>query len=318
MSVYISGSLAFDRIMNFNGNFQDHILLDKLHMINISFMVDDMIERRGGCAGNIAYTMALLGEHPVILSAAGKDFGDYGAHLQDVGLSLEGIRVDRNLFTALCFITTDLSGNQLTGFYPGAMARPCGYTFPGLQSDDLAIVSPGNMDDMQKLPEFYRGKGVRFIFDPGQQLPVFTKDMMSRAIDGAFAYVCNDYELGMTCKLLELKEEEELLKSVEWIITTLGASGCRVRGRDGTDAHIKAVPCDQVLDPTGAGDAHRGGLLFGLTHGLSVIEACQFGSVSASYAIACQGTQEHHFTPEDFTKRYESAYGPMPLTLAGK
>ncbi len=315
MSIYVSGSLAFDRIMNFHGNFQDHVLMDKLHMLNISFMVDDMIERRGGCAGNIAYTLALLGEKPIILGCGGRDFDSYADHLKEVGLSVEGIRRDPELFTALCYITTDLSGNQITGFYPGAMARPCGYKFENLGSEDLAIVSPGNMEDMQSLPKLYREHNVRYIFDPGQQLPIFTKDMLNTAIDGAFAYVCNDYELGMTAKLLELEREDDLLNQVEWLITTLGAQGCRVRGRDGTDEIIAPVPCEHVADPTGAGDSHRSGLLFGLSHGLSVVESAKFGSVTASYCIACQGTQEHHFTKEDFVQRYNSVFGEMPISL---
>lgn len=315
MAIYVSGSLAFDRIMNFNGNFQDHVLMDKLHMLNISFMVDDMVERRGGCAGNIAYTLSLLGEKPVILSAVGKDFGDYAAHLENCGISTEGIRVDDSLFTALCFITTDLKGNQVTGFYAGAMQKPCAYTFPAPSKDDLAICSPGNMDDMCHLPDIYREKGIRFIFDPGQQLPIFTKDSMNGAIEGAFAYVCNDYELGMTQKLLELSDEKSLLEKVEWLVVTLGGEGCRLLGRDGTDVKVPAVPCDNVVDPTGAGDSHRSGLLFGLSHGLSVPEAAKYGSVTASYAIACQGTQEHHFTPEEFTARYEAAFGPLPVAV---
>ena len=315
MSIYVSGSLAFDRIMNFNGNFQDHVLMDKLHMINISFMVDDMIERRGGCAGNIAYTLALLGEKPIILACGGRDFDSYADHLRSVGLSLEGIRRDPDLFTALGFITTDLSGNQITGFYPGAMKKPCGYQFASLGSEDLAIVSPGNMEDMQNLPRLYREKHVRFIFDPGQQLPIFSKDMLNAAIDGAFAYVCNDYELGMTSKLLGLAREEDLLDRVEWLITTLGAEGCRVRGRDGTDELIAPVPCEHVADPTGAGDAHRSGLLFGLSRGLSVVQSARFGSVTASYCIACHGTQEHHFTMDDFAARYRSVFGKLPISL---
>lgn len=315
MSIYVSGSLAFDRIMNFPGNIQDHVLMDKLRKLSISFMVDGMIERRGGCAGNIAYTLAQLGEKPVILSCGGRDFDSYAAHLQEVGLPLEGIRRDEELFTALCFITTDLSGNQITGFYPGAMAKPCNYEFTDLGEKDLAIVSPGNMEDMQHLPDLYREKKVRFIFDPGQQLPVFTRDMLSAAIEGAFIYVCNDYEIGMTSKLLGLGREEDLLEKVEWMITTLGEQGCRVRGRDGTDELIAPVPCDNVVDPTGAGDSHRSGLLFGLQHGLSVVESAKFGSVSASYCIACQGTQEHRFTKEDFVQRYQSVFGDMPISF---
>ncbi|MDO5536204.1 MAG: carbohydrate kinase family protein [Desulfovibrionaceae bacterium] len=315
MSIYVSGSLAFDRIMNFNGYFQDHILKDRLHMLNVCFMVDNMVVRRGGCAGNIAYTLALMGEKPSILSTVGRDFAEYREHLAGMGIRLDGVQVDEKLFTALCYITTDRSNNQITGFYAGAMLTPSTYAFPGIAAGDLAIVSPGNMDDMQRFPDVYRENGVRFIFDPGQQMPLYTKETLSRAIRGAFAYVSNDYELGLTCKLLELGREEDLLDSVEWIITTMAADGCRVRGRDGTDTVIPALPCANVADPTGAGDSQRSGLLFGLAHGLSVPEAARYGSVTASYAIEHQGTQEHSFTFEDFRGRYEAAFGPMPVTF---
>ncbi len=312
MAIYVSGSLAFDRIMNFNGRFQDHILADRLHMLNVCFMVDNMVVRRGGCAGNIAYTLALLGERPLIISAVGSDFEDYARHLEKHGLSLDGITVDEKLFTALCYITTDLDNNQITGFYAGAMMTPSAYAFPIVSATDLAIVSPGIMDDKQRLPETYRRHRVRFICVPGQQMPLFTSETLSGAIQGAFAFVSNDYELGLTCKLLGLGKEEELLGTVEWLITTLAADGCRIRGRDGTDVTIPAIPCGSVADPTGAGDAQRGGLLFGLSRGLSVPEAAKYGSVTASYAIEQQGTQVHHFTATDFRKRYEAAYGPMP------
>lgn len=314
MSIYVSGSLAFDRIMTFNGNFQDHVLMDKLHMLNISFMVDSMIERRGGCAGNIAYTLALLGEKPVLVSSAGRDFAGYARHLESVGLSLEGVRLDEERFTALCYITTDLKGNQITGFYPGAMAVPSTYGFPYLAAGDLAIVSPGNMDDMQRLPGLYRDRGVRFLFDPGQQLPLFTADMLEGAVRGSFAYVCNDYELGMTCQTLGCKEED-LFSLTSWLITTLGERGARVRGQDGSDVLVPAVPCAEVLDPTGAGDSQRSGLLLGLARGLPVPEAAKLGAVSASFAIECRGTQEHRFGREDFVQRYEAAFGPMPFDL---
>lgn len=314
MAIYVSGSLAFDRIMAFNGNFQDHVLMDKLHMLNISFMVDSMIERRGGCAGNIAYTLALLGEHPVLVAAAGKDFAGYLEHLKQTGVATEGIRIIDDQFTALCYITTDLKGNQITGFYPGASSMPASYGFPFLGKDDLAIVSPGNMDDMARLPDLYREKGVRFIFDPGQQLPVFTDQALIKGVQGSLAYVCNDYELGMTCKKLGIAETD-MFRYTEWLITTLGEKGARVRGRDGTDVQIPAAPCSRVADPTGAGDSHRAGLLVGLSRGLSVPEAAKLGAVSASFAIEQMGTQEHHFTKEDFRQRYEVAYGPMPVEL---
>ncbi|MDR3361707.1 MAG: carbohydrate kinase family protein [Desulfovibrio sp.] len=312
MSIYISGSLAFDRIMTFPGNFQDHILTDKLRMINVSFMVSSMNERRGGCAGNIAYSLALLGEKPVIVSAAGHDFDTYAVNLKRLKLPLDGIRRAPDEFTANCYITTDLNGNQITGFYPGAMSLPSAYAFEDLNADtDIAIVSPGNMDDMRRLPALYREKGVPYIYDPGQQLPVLSGDDLLAAIEGSLACTTNDYELSMICKATR-KTENELLGRTLWLVTTLGAEGSLIRGADGTELRVAPVPPAKVVDPTGAGDAHRAGLLKGLAHGLSMPDAARLGSVSASFALEHTGTQEHSFTRAKFRERYKSAFGVMP------
>lgn len=312
MAIYISGSLAYDRIMTFQGRFRDHILMDKLHMLNVSFMVDSMDERRGGCAGNIAHSLALLGEKPIIVSAAGRDFGPYAEVLRSRGLSLEGITIDDSLFTALCYITTDLDSNQITGFYPGAMARPSGYAFPGLDPErDIAIISPGNVEDMRRLPRFFRDRGVRYIYDPGQQLPVLSGKDLANAIEGAFACITNDYELNMICHATGMSEDE-LIGRALWLVTTLGAQGARVRGADGTDVTIPAVPVDSVVDPTGAGDAQRAGFLKGVAGGLSVPEAARLGAVAASFAIQKLGTQEHEYSWDDFRNVYEGSFGTLP------
>ena len=311
MAIYVSGSLAFDRIMTFPGNFQDHILMDKLHMINVSFMVDGMDERRGGCAGNIAYTLALLDEKPVIVAAAGRDFESYAQTLASHGLPLDGIRRAEDVFTALCYITTDLNSNQITGFYPGAMTLPAVYDFPGMDArQDIAIVSPGNVEDMRRLPRLYREKGVPYIFDPGQQLPVLTSEELLEAIEGSLACITNDYELNMICKATG-KSEDEIAARTSWLVTTLGAEGAQVRGQ-GQTVRIAPVPIDKVLDPTGAGDAHRAGLIKGLVHGLAMPEAAKLGSVSASFALEKMGTQEHVITPANFRQRYEVVFGALP------
>ena len=311
MAIYVSGSLAFDRIMTFPGNFQDHILMDKLHMINVSFMVDGMDERRGGCAGNIAYTLALLDEKPVIVAAAGRDFESYAQTLASHGLPLDGIRRAEDVFTALCYITTDLNSNQITGFYPGAMTLPAVYEFPGMDArQDIAIVSPGNVEDMRRLPRLYREKGVPYIFDPGQQLPVLTSEELLEAIEGSLACITNDYELNMICKATG-KSEDEIAARTSWLVTTLGAEGAQVRGQ-GETVRIAPVPIDKVLDPTGAGDAHRAGLIKGLVNGLAMPEAAKLGSVSASFALEKMGTQEHVITPANFRQRYEAVFGALP------
>lgn len=315
MAIYVSGSLAYDRIMTFQGNFRDHILMDKLHMINVSFMVNSMDERRGGCAGNIAHSLALLGEKPIIVASAGRDFETYATSLSDKGLPLAGINIVEEVYTALCYITTDMDSNQITGFYAGAMAYPATYAFPALNPDaDIAIVSPGNVEDMKRLPEFYRKHGIPYIYDPGQQLPVLSGEDLRKAIEGSFACITNDYELNMICRATGMSEDE-LLGRTLWLVTTLGAKGVHIRGADGTDILLPAVPIASVVDPTGAGDAQRAGLLKGLALGLSLPEAAKFGAVSASYAIEVLGTQEHKYSPQDFQARFEANFGPMPAAF---
>ena len=223
--------------------------------------------------------------------------------------SEKGIEASDNL-------VIDLKGeNQITGFYPGAMSQPATYTFPNLDpAKDWAIVSPGSVDDMRRLPGFFREKGVRYIFDPGQQLPVLSGDDLCDAIRGSYACVTNDYELGMVCKKTG-KSEEELVAMTGWLVTTLGGDGQRIRNAQGVDVHVPAIPCDGVKDPTGAGDSHRAGLLKGLVCGLEMPEAAKLGAVSACYAIEQLGTQEHLFSKDEFRKRYEASFGPLPITL---
>lgn len=315
MAIYVSGSLAYDRIMTFPGNFKDHILMDKLHMLNVSFMVTSMEERRGGCAGNIAFSLALLGEKPVIVSSAGKDFQPYAERLSALGLPLGGITLQEDLFTALCYITTDLHGNQITGFYPGAMEKPSQFAFPRLDPDkDIAIISPGNVEDMRRLPAFFREHGVPYIFDPGQQLPVLSAQDLRQAIEGALGLITNDYELNMVCKTTGLSEND-LLGRALWLVTTMGAKGARVRGADGTDIMIPSYAVENVCDPTGAGDAQRAGLLKGLASGMEMTEAAKLGSITASYAIECLGTQEHGYSREQFRDRYEKLFGKFPANV---
>lgn len=308
MAIYVSGSLAYDRIMTFPGNFKDHILPDKLHMLNVSFMVTSMEERKGGCAGNIAFSLALLGAKPVIISSAGRDFRPYAAHLEEFGLTLAGIAIQEDLFTALCYITTDMHGNQITGFYPGAMQRPSHYDFPDLDpARDIAIISPGNVEDMLRLPRFFREHGIPYIFDPGQQLPVLSGQDLRGAIEGALALITNDYELNMVCKATGLSEND-LLGRALWLVTTMGEKGAHVRGADGADVVIPAYSVKNVCDPTGAGDAQRAGLLMGLASGLDMVDAAKIGSITASYAIECLGTQEHRYNLDEFGNRYKELF----------
>ncbi|WP_338667004.1 carbohydrate kinase family protein [Pseudodesulfovibrio methanolicus] len=310
MQIYISGSLAFDRIMTFPDKFSNHILPDKIHILNVSFLVDGLVERFGGTAGNIAYNLSLLGEKSTILSQVGKDFGPYDERLQQYGIALDGIRTIDQEFTAGCYITTDMSDNQINGFNPGAMKYPSQYDMTRIDpSDAIGLIAPGNINDMVDHPKYYREHGIPYIFDPGQQIPALGGDRLKEAVNGAEILIVNDYELEMVMKSTGMTKED-IVDQVGYLITTLGEKGSMVSCEDG-DTTIGVVPAREVLDPTGAGDAFRAGLLKGLAMGKTVAEACKLGATCATYAVEFKGTQEHSFTLEEFTERYESVFGPL-------
>ncbi len=313
MSIYISGSVAYDRIMTFQGKFQDHILPEKLHVLNISFMVNRLEEKRGGTAGNIAYSLALLGEKPLILAAVGRDFGGYADALKRLGLPMDGILQVHDELTAGAYITTDLSSNQITGFHPAAMGTPCGYDFKNADvKNDIAVVSPGNLDDMRSLPRLYKEKGIRYIYDPGQQIPVLSGQELWEAICGAYALIVNDYELDMIMKSTG-RSKGEIMSEVTWMLVTYGADGSAVFGPE--ESIIPAVPAARVVDPTGAGDAYRAGVVKGILGGLSMPFAACLGSTCASFCVEQSGTQEHFFDQKTLMARYEASFGPLGRDL---
>lgn len=308
MQIYISGSLAYDRIMDFPEKFSDHILPDKIHVLNVSFVVNGLEERFGGTAGNIAFNLALLGEKPRILAAAGKDFSEYQEWLKSLGLSVEGIRIIPNELTAGAYITTDKADNQITGFNPGAMKYPSLQTIDGADPNDtLAILAPGNVEDMLSYSREYKERGISYIFDPGQQIPAIGPDNILEMVTGSRLLISNDYELEMITRSTNLSTSE-LLKRTESIITTLGDKGSVVRTNE-ERAVIPVVPVDSVLDPTGAGDAYRAGLIKGLVTGKSLVDSARMGAVNASFSVECQGTQCHRFTEEDFWSRFSAQFG---------
>ncbi|MFZ5813172.1 MAG: carbohydrate kinase family protein [Thermodesulfobacteriota bacterium] len=310
MRILVSGSLAYDRIMTFPGRFSDHILPDKIHILNVCFLVNGLTEKFGGTAGNIAYSLKLLGEDPVILSTAGKDFAAYADWLASRGLSFEGIRRIEEEFTAGAYITTDQSDNQITGFNPGAMKHPCGYAVDGHDAADiLAIVAPGNLDDMRNYPRIYKKRGIRFVLDPGQNITAFSGGELAEMLTGATYLISNDYELELIQNATGLTRAD-ILARVSALITTLGEKGSVIRQGDREILVPPAKP-REVKDPTGAGDAFRAGLLKGLRAGLPLEKAGRLGSVSAVYAVERHGTQEHSYTPEEFAARYEENFGPL-------
>ncbi len=304
MEILVSGSLAYDRIMDFPGRFSDHIMPDKIHMINVSFTVNGLAEKFGGTAGNIAYALSLLGEKPRVLAAIGRDYQRYFQWLDGLGIPTRDIRIIEEELTASAYITTDLGDNQITGFNPGAMKHPAGWDLANVDPGDcIAIVAPGNLEDMADYTRRHQELGVFSIFDPGQSLPLWDGKSLAETIGRSNMLISNDYEMGMIANLTGLSTER-LLEEVETIITTRAEKGCQVITKAETVA-VPAVPTDKVADPTGAGDAFRGGLIKGLAQGHSAVRAAQMGAVCGHYAVQAYGTQEYSFTMEDFTAALE-------------
>jgi len=313
MSIYVSGSVAFDRIMDFPGRFSDHILPDKIHMLNVCFMIDALRENFGGTAGNIAFSLSLLDEKPFIVAAAGKDFSPYRAWLEKNGLPGDHIEIVEEEFTAGAYITTDRADNQITAFNPGAMARPTNFAPESLDpAAALAIVSPGNLDDMSTYAARFRDLGITYIFDPGQSLPAWSADSLREAIRGSEILISNDYELELIREKTRLSQED-LLGMTRRLITTRGEEGSEVkRFEEGAVRihHIPAVPPDSVCDPTGAGDAYRAGLMKGLRlRDDDILHAARMGAVCAAYAVEVYGTQTFHFTSDSFNRRFQDTFG---------
>jgi len=308
MQIFVSGSLAYDRIMDFPGRFADHILPDKIHVLNVCFTVNGLKEKFGGTAGNIAYSLALLGERPLILATAGKDFDRYEAWLLKHEISLQPIRRITEEFTAGAYITTDQADNQITGFNPGAMKYPSLFRFDGVNPQKaLAIVAPGNIEDMITYTATCKEKKIAYIFDPGQSIPALSGDQLEEMLTGSRLLISNDYELEMTMRATGL-EKAQLLQRTGAIVTTLGENGSLICS-DNEEVNIPAAPVSSVLDPTGAGDAYRAGLIKGLIMEKSLPDAARMGATCASYAVECYGTQDHSFSEEEFWARYEENFG---------
>jgi adenosine kinase len=302
MDIIVSGSLAYDRIMDFPGSFSDHILPDKIHVLNVCFQVNGMKEKFGGTAGNIAYALTLMGEKPVISAAIGYDYHRYFEWFLKNGINAANVRIIEDECTASAYITTDRSDNQITGFNPGAMKYP---TFPDFDKlrpqETLVIVAPGNFEDMVNYPRACKKRGIDYILDPGQSLPLWDAHDLVQAMEGSRILIVNDYELDLITHKTGLNKKE-LLGLAGAVITTMGEQGSQI-STPGGDTGIPAVRAETVKDPTGAGDAYRGGLISGLVHGKTLEQSARMGSVCASFAVECYGTQEYRFTPEEFDRR---------------
>ncbi len=304
MKLIISGSLAYDRIMDFPEYFSDHILPDKIHILNVCFQVNGVTENFGGTAGNIGYAYKLMGEEPCITATIGQDNHRYIDWLKKNTISPRCIKIIDSELTAGAYITTDKADNQITGFNPGAMKFSSELDFHGLEpGKELLIVSPGNLDDMIDYPRMCKEKGIDYIFDPGQALPMLQPDNLLAAIGGCKLLIVNDYEFDMVCQKTELTKEA-ILEAAGSTIITLGEHGSKVFTKEKT-RQIPTAKARKVVDPTGAGDAYRGGLLSGLVNGKSLEECALLGSVCASFAVECYGTQVYSFTSEEFAERLQ-------------
>ncbi len=315
MRIAVTGSLAYDYIMNFPGRFADHILPDKVHMLTVSFLVDSMKRLRGGVAGNIAYTLALLGEKPLLVSAAGQDFADYRRAMEDVGVDTSGVMDVPAEFTASCFINTDLANNQIVAFYPGAAnhARELSLEKLGLKKGDWAIISPTDPESMARHAAEAKQLGVSYIFDPGKQTPRLDKAQILAGLDGAAVLIGNDYEFAMMAKAIDLTEEQ-LIARAPITVYTRGELGSRIYA-NGKVFEIPVAKISALVDPTGAGDAYLGGLAFGLSRNLPPEQLGRVAALAAAYAVEHKGCQEHRYTRNDFAARYRAAFGSSCAAL---
>jgi adenosine kinase len=312
MRLVVTGSIAFDYLMSFPGKFTQHLLPEHMHRVSLSFLVDTMDKRRGGCAPNIAYTLALLGEKPLLMATAGQDFGDYRAWLDAAGIDTSHVRVVDGKFTASFFCSTDEANNQIASFYTGAMANAGELSFrtiPGLAGDGLVIISPNDPGAMVQYADECSALGVRYIWDPGQQCARMDGLQLADGVNGAFMVIVNDYEF----ELLRQKtgmNEDDIVKAVEVLVITRGEHGSTILSK-GTRVDVPAVTPERIEDPTGVGDAFRGGFMKGLAIGASYETCARMGSVAATYALEHLGGTSHAYTMAEFTARYEKHFGAL-------
>jgi len=310
MSVLVCGSIAYDTIMVFHDRFKDHILPDKIHILNVAFLVPDMRREFGGCAGNIAYSLKLLGGDPLIMATVGDDAEPYLKRMDTLGLSRAHVRHVAGSFTAQAFITTDMDDNQITAFHPGAMMQSHENRVGDAAGVKLGIVAPDGRDGMIEHARQFAEAGIPFIFDPGQGLPMFSGDDLMQFMDAATYCALNDYEAQMMTEKTG-KSLEALAECVEALIVTRGAQGAEIYTA-GQRIDIPCVKADELVDPTGCGDAFRSGLLYGIVNGFDWQTTGRLASVMGSIKIAHRGGQNHAPSRDEIAERYASAFGERP------
>ena len=306
MSTIVTGSIAFDYLMSFPGKFTEHFLPEHMSRVSLSFLVDSMDKRRGGCAPNIAYTLALLGEKPRLMGTAGQDFDDYRRWLEAAGVDTSLVKDVSDKFTASFFCSTDSENNQIASFYTGAMANAGELSFRTVPDCRLVIISPNDPGAMVQYAEECRTLGIPYIWDPGQQCARMSGDELRDGLEGSAIVICNDYEFELIRQKTGL-DEAAVVAGTGALIVTHGEHGCIVHQKTREFA-VPAVPPRRIVDPTGVGDAFRGGLLKGLATGADLEVACRLGSVAATYALEHLGGQSHAYTWEEFRTRYEAHF----------
>lgn len=309
MSIIVTGSIAYDYLMSFPGKFTEHFLPEHMNRVSLSFLVDSMDKRRGGCAPNIAYTLALLGERPRLMGTAGQDFDDYRRWLDAAGVDTALVKQVPDKFTASFFCSTDVESNQIASFYTGAMANAGELSFRTVNGARMVIISPNDPGAMVQYAEECRTLGIPFVWDPGQQCARMSGPELADGIDGAAIVICNDYEIELMKQKTGL-DEDAMLRKAGALIVTRGENGSTIR-QGSAETSVPAVPPRSIVDPTGVGDAFRGGLLKGIAAGWSLEVGCRLGSVAATYALEHLGGQSHSYTWEEFRARYATHFGPL-------
>jgi adenosine kinase len=309
MSTVVTGSIAFDYLMSFPGKFTEHFLPEHMNRVSLSFLVDSMDKRRGGCAPNIAYTLALLGERPRLMATAGQDFDDYRRWLEAAGVDTSLVKQVADKFTASFFCSTDVESNQIASFYTGAMANASELSFRDANGCTMAIVSPNDPKAMVQYAEECRALGIPYIWDPGQQCARMSGEELAEGLRGSAITILNDYEMELLKQKTGLDEDAVLAKT-DALIVTRGENGCTVRDGSGEIA-VPAVAPHRIVDPTGVGDGFRAGLLKGLELGATLPICCRLGSVAATYVLEHLGGQSHAYTWDEFRARYEEHFGRL-------
>jgi adenosine kinase len=309
VSIIVTGSVAYDYLMSFPGRFRDHILPEQIHQVSLSFLVDSMRKQRGGCAPNIAYNLALLGERPTVMATVGQDFGEYRAWLEQARVDTSATIEVEDEFTSSFFVNTDQDNNQIASFYIGAMGKADMLSFHDLEYEaiEIAIISPNAPGAMIKYAKECQDLSIPYIYDPSQQIIRLTSEELLQGTRGARLLIVNEYEFGMIRSKTGLSEEE-LLALPGMTIITRGAEGSTIHQGDRV-VTVPVVPPDPLAEPTGVGDAYRAGVIKGLLRGYSWETTGRISALAATYVLEHYGTQNHHYTLEEFATRYRQVFG---------